>query len=264
MSQGLFRVRGIFSIAVGTWHGASRDKGICGVDCRRRNRGAVEGLVCGAMRRCPCGGDGSTRRDNRTACRVHIVVIASNCLTFCWKWARFRAALKRVKQAVLSLAIMLHAAGFWVIRLITRRANHALSLLRELRPWHGGPACRYSVEAGGDGGGREWTVAPRDRGAARLPRPAVGAHATVVAPLTLPLTRAPPSPRLRGARGLAVDSLAALSGRAYSAGAAAGSFWPKLGVSVRSTSASGPSLGRFSSQLMAPSMSFSHISRGSS
>ena len=178
--------------------------------------------------------------------------------------ARFRAALKRVKQAVLSLAIMLHAAGFWVIRLITRRANHALSLLRELRPWHGGPACRYSVEAGGDGGGREWTVAPRDRGAARLPRPAVGAHATVVAPLTLPLTRAPPSPRLRGARGLAVDSLAALAGRAYSAGAAAGSFWPKLGVSVRSTSASGPSLGRFSSQLMAPSMSFSHISRGSS
>ena len=49
---------------------------------------------------------------------------------------------------------------------------------------------------------------------------------------------------------------------AYSAGAGAGSFLPKLGVSVRSTSASGPSLGKFSSQLIPASMSFSHISRG--
>src|SRR5438128_12146848 len=62
----------------------------------------------------------------------------------------------------------------------------------------------------------------------------------------------PPSPRLRGARGL----------EGYSAGATAGSFRPKLGVSVRSIRASGPSLGRFSSQLIPASMSFSHISRG--
>src|SRR5947208_15478517 len=41
---------------------------------------------------------------------------------------------------------------------------------------------------------------------------------------------APPSPRLRWARGL----------EGYLAGATAGSFRPKLGVSVRSISASGP------------------------
>jgi len=34
--------------------------------------------------------------------------------------------------------------------------------------------------------------------------------------------------------------------RAYSAGAGAGAFWPKAGLSVRSTRASGPSVGRFS------------------
>jgi L-amino acid N-acyltransferase YncA len=51
-------------------------------------------------------------------------------------------------------------------------------------------------------------------------------------------------------------------GGRYSAGTA--SLTPKVGVSLRSTSASGPSFGRFSSQLIAPSMSFSQFSRGNS
>ncbi len=52
------------------------------------------------------------------------------------------------------IAIMLHIARPWVIRWIARRANHGSILSANCGPGYGDPACRFSANTGGDGGGR--------------------------------------------------------------------------------------------------------------
>src|SRR5216683_5022858 len=115
MSQGLFRVRGIFSIAVRTWHGASRDKGICGVDCRRANRGAVEGLfaaLCGDARVAAMAAPGATIRrvrDQGSCAGAEESSVIS--VSAWWSPEVFDMETRRARRAGSAYVIALHLLG---------------------------------------------------------------------------------------------------------------------------------------------------------